>query len=312
LNDAEENNPAGTSLLRIPAGALAPKKIENSAGAVHYHTSSAVITIAMRIERPFGFEAGLGGKNPKAFTLAELLVVIAIIGILAAILLPVLASSKAHAQQTLCLGQTKQLSMALQMYAQDNRDLMPWPNWGNSNPTGWLYTAVDGSPPAPSTPPETVYQGGLLWSYIKIVKVYWCPVDNTNTSYFQGRGEQLSSYIMNGAIMGYYHQPPATPFTHKLSAMNPSAYATWEPSDQPPYDPGLVFNDGASNPNSDEGPAKRHSTGCNVTAFDGHAQFLKFDIFEQEQNDKPGLLWCDPDTAQGNGGSQGRDCSLWQ
>jgi prepilin-type N-terminal cleavage/methylation domain-containing protein len=42
------------------------------------------------------------GKN--AFTLTELLVAIAIIGILAALLLPVLARSKAQAQRMTCLN----------------------------------------------------------------------------------------------------------------------------------------------------------------------------------------------------------------
>lgn len=249
--------------------------------------------------------------NGQAFTLIELLVVMVIIGILAALMLSALASSKASALQSQCLGQTKQISLAMQMYAQDNRDAMPWPNWGTKN-QGWLYIPVNGNPPPPSSPPEQVYTGGLLWPYIKVVKVYWCPVDFTNTSYFQERPEQLSSYIMNGAVMGYYQHPPPVPNTHKLSGMNPAAFVTWEPSDNPPYNPTLVFNDGASYPNQSEGPSKRHSTGCNVSAFDGHVQFLKFDSFQQLQNQQPGPLWCDPDTPQGDGGNRGRDCVLWR
>lgn len=246
----------------------------------------------------------------RAFTLVELLVVIAIIGILAAMLLPALNKSKASALQIQCLGQTRQLALATQMYTEDFRDFMPWPNWGK-NFTGWLYTPVDELPPAPSAPADAVYAGGLLWPYVKVVKVYWCPIDYTNTPYFPQRLEQLSSYIMNGAIMGYYRQPPASK-THKLTAMNPSAYVTWEPSDRPPYDAAQVFNDGASYPIEQEGPSQRHNTGCNVSSFDGHAQFLKFATFEDEQNDTPGLLWCDPDTADGTGGPQGHSCGLWQ
>ena len=266
----------------------------------------------MQVDSPLSFEPEPARESQTAFTLVELLVVITIIGILAALILPVLSKSKASALQTQCLGQNKQIALALQMYAQDNKDVMPWPNWGTANAQGWLYTVSNGMPPEPSNPPEAVYEGGLLWNYIKIVKVYWCPVDYTNTSYFAYREEKLSSYIMNGAIMGYYRRPPPTPQTHKLSSMNPSAYATWEPSDQPPYEPAKVFNDGASYPNDDEGPSQRHNTGCNVCAFDGHTQFLKFAIFEQEQNDQPGLLWCDPDTPQGNGGPKGRSCLLWK
>jgi prepilin-type N-terminal cleavage/methylation domain-containing protein/prepilin-type processing-associated H-X9-DG protein len=240
------------------------------------------------------------------FTLIELLVVIAIIAILAGMLLPVLGRGKGAGLQTQCMSQTRQLALALQMYSQDAKDIMPWPNWGTNSP-GWLYAISNGLPPIPS---DSAYQPGLLWPYIKEVKVFWCPVDYTNTPYFSQRVQKLSSYIMNGAIMGYYKGPPSVK-SHKLATMNPSAYVTWEPSDVPPYNAKAVFNDGASYPNDDEGPSQRHNTGCNVTAFDGHAQFLKFTIFEQEQFDKPGLLWCDPDTPEGNGGPNLRECGLW-
>ena len=246
-------------------------------------------------------------NSRRAFTLIELLVVIAIIAILAALLLPALSKGKARALQIQCLGQNRQLAVGLQLYTQDFMDFMPWPDWGSEFP-GWLYTPVDGQPPEPSNPPETVYAGGSLWPYVKLIQVYWCPVDYTNTPYFPQRLEQLSSYIMNGAVMGYYMHPSASK-THRLSTMNPSAYATWEPSDQPPYDPAQVFNDGASYPVEEEGPSKRHGTGCNVSSFDGHAEFLKFTEFQKEQNDTPGLLWCDPDTTDGTGGAA---CQLWK
>ena len=264
----------------------------------------------MRANDPSPLEPGFG-QCGTAFTLIELLVVITIIGILASLLLPALSKSKGSALQTQCLNQNKQIALALQMYASDNSDHLPHPNWGIRNP-GWLYTPTNGLPPAPSDPPETVYAGGTLWPYIKVVKVYWCPINYTNTPYFPKRIEKLSTYIMNGAIMGYYGSPPLGPKSHKLSSFKPSAYSMWEPDDNPPFDPAIVYNDGASKPNDDEGPSKRHGTGCNVSAFDGHVQFLKFAIFHQEQDDLPGLLWCDPDTPEGNGGPDGHGCSLWK
>ncbi len=61
----------------------------------------------------------------KAFTLIELLVVIAIIAILAAILFPVFAQAKVAAKKTAGLSNSKQVSLALIMYAGDTDDLAP-------------------------------------------------------------------------------------------------------------------------------------------------------------------------------------------
>lgn len=63
--------------------------------------------------------------NAFGFTLIELLVVIAIIAILAAILLPVLATARERAKRVSCVNNLHQMGAALAMYPGDFNDKVP-------------------------------------------------------------------------------------------------------------------------------------------------------------------------------------------
>ncbi len=256
----------------------------------------------------------LAGKT--AFTLIELLVVIAIIAILAAMLLPALQAAKEQAHRVACLNNNKQIGMAVHMYAGENRDYMPHPNWRDDTGDffqGWLYNPVSRNPPvmtaAPyNTNPQLAYEGGLLWQYIKNMRTYWCPTDRSNNYgglYWSWRMNRQSTYLWNGAVNGYGDMREKT---FKQSAFKQAAYLQWEPDEDNYYrgrttTPGTknnCYNDGAMDLTFGSGLGKRHGKkGGILLGFDGRGVIVSYEEFNRQAALRPGLLWCRPGSYDG-------------
>jgi prepilin-type N-terminal cleavage/methylation domain-containing protein len=232
----------------------------------------------------------------NAFTLIELLVTIAIIAILTALLLPALSRAKNQASKATDINNLNQFMVATHLYTSDDGDVLPPPNWdGGGFPgpqgtnTGWLY-AVNLN--ATGTNKFNV-QTGLFWNTLKNPKLYFCPMDNPTSTTFGERPQQISSYAMNGAVVGYAFMvyPPV-----KLAAMRPADCAFWETDET---DPGY-FNDGANWPG--EGVSARHNQGGIQAAFDGSVNYVRLDDWYNDVSDtNRNRLWCYPNSPDGGG-----------
>jgi prepilin-type N-terminal cleavage/methylation domain-containing protein len=236
----------------------------------------------------------------RGFTLIELLVVIAIIGILSALLLPVLSKAKNRASQVTDLNNLKEQTTALNLYATDNGDIIPWPNWdnGDTDRQGWLYK-LDLNIAGPAA---YKVETGLFWTVMHNPKLYLCPMDHPESTSFGERPQQISSYAMNGAVIGYPIPPDYTITPVKLQRMQADDCAFWETDETHPY----YFNDGANKPS--EGVSTRHFQGAIQGTFGGAVSYIKLKDWNGYVNDTHrNRLWCYPNTPDGGNPDYGHN-----
>ena len=149
-----------------------------------------------------------GRKSPAGFTLTELIVAVEALAILALTMLPALARTQPNSKAALCRHNLKQLSVAWQMYAEENLQ-KTINNFGLSETSSeltaktyrnWVNNIMSWSTDQVVTN-KALLEAGILGTYLRrATYVYRCPADNyvSPAQRSLGFAERTRSFSMNG------------------------------------------------------------------------------------------------------------------
>ena len=200
-------------------------------------------------------------RERRGFTLVELLVVIGIIALLVSILLPALNKAREDAKRVRCLSNERQLVMAWQMYASDNKGHF----CGSNTPSfqsppdnkGWWYWAGAGNTL------DCLYNG-KLWPYLKNYDVYKCPNDRVMYTH---------TYSINGYLAG---EDPDRIFTTGQIQKSYATFVFIEELDPRGYEINSFMVNHYPNQSWNDEPGNMHNGAGIISFADGHAIIWPF------------------------------------
>ncbi len=239
-------------------------------------------------------------RPEKGFTLIELLVVIAIIAILAAMLLPALSRAKCKAHAVGCMNNTKQLTLAWRLYAEDNRESLPFAYSVSTQNTNYVWVQGnlnDANPKAVDNwNYDTTIKKGVLWPYCKSIGIWHCPADTSLGEDPQGkkwprRSVSMSNWVGgNGdspttAYKGYWglNSPKSIVFRKLTEMLSPGPSMTFVVLDErwDSINDGYFVTQMNRYPNPAltyivDYPASYHCGACGFAFADGHSEIHKW------------------------------------
>ncbi len=214
-------------------------------------------------------------RPTQAFSLIELLVVIAILGLLAALLLPALTRSKSKADSLTCVNNLRQLTIAWQLYAEDNGDwlvnnhgvpetLALRQTWAN-NVEDWLASDDNTNP---------VYlTDSKLGPYAnRSLGVYKCPADREPAPNGQRtRSMSMNAMIGNPGELTNRFNPAYVQFYKKSEIANPTGIFVFLDENADTINDGFFVNQ-LDNYLWGNLPGSYHNRAANFSFADGHLE----------------------------------------
>jgi prepilin-type N-terminal cleavage/methylation domain-containing protein/prepilin-type processing-associated H-X9-DG protein len=194
----------------------------------------------------------LRSAGRRGFTLVELLVVITIIGILMALLLPVLGRAREFAHRVSCMDNQRNIGQAMNQYALSKGHMPPELTWyqdaSGTFILGWaenLMGYLGRNDLSPGTLPVATLRGLTPGVPIPSVAVLVCPSDSNKS----GVGGGAMSYVVNGGCPNSSN-PAASPTQQPVDANANGAWnysgGTTNPASPPTtlaaYQSGLGYN----------------------------------------------------------------------